>query len=96
MRSPTASFVYASIDLHATKSAGTAYTAKVKISPEHIHWADMICAMEEKQVTFIKKKFPDETEKKIMITLDIPDCYCFMEPELVELIKSKVSPYLEQ
>jgi predicted protein tyrosine phosphatase len=78
MRSPTASFVYASIDLHATKSAGTAYTAKVKISPEHIHWADMICAMEEKQVTFIKKKFQGEICNKRIITLDISDCYYFM------------------
>jgi len=91
MRSRTAAFVYASIDLHATKSAGIAHTAKVKISPELIHWADMIFAMEEKQTTYMKKKFPDETKEKIMITLDIPDCYCFMEPELVELIKSKVS-----
>lgn len=91
MRSRTAECIYASDDLHETKSAGTAYIAKVKISPELIHWAEMIFAMEEKQTTFMKKKFPDETKGKIMITLDIPDCYCFMEPELVELIKSKVS-----
>jgi predicted protein tyrosine phosphatase len=81
--------------LHATKSAGKAYTAKVKISPELIHWADMIFAMEEKQVTFIKKKFQGEICNKRIITLDISDCYYFMEPELVELIKFKVFPYLE-
>jgi predicted protein tyrosine phosphatase len=45
MRSRTAECVYASTDLHATRSAGTAHNAKVKISSEFIHWADIIFAM---------------------------------------------------
>jgi predicted protein tyrosine phosphatase len=44
MRSRTAECIYASDDLHHTRSAGTAQTTKVKVSPELIHWADMIFA----------------------------------------------------
>lgn len=96
MRSSTAESIYNSDSRYNTNSAGTAQTAKVKISPDLIHWADVIFAMEEKQAIFIKRKFQVEICNKRIITLDIPDYYCFMEPELVELIKSKVSPYLEQ
>ncbi|MGD0756886.1 MAG: hypothetical protein ABR927_17700 [Bacteroidales bacterium] len=96
MRSRSAECIYASNDLHHVRSAGTAQTAKVKVSPELIYWADIIFAMEEKQAIFINRKFNVEIGNKKIINLNIPDCYYFMEPELAELIKSKVSPYLEE
>jgi predicted protein tyrosine phosphatase len=96
MRSRTAEFIYMGSELYNTKSAGTAYTAKVKISPELINWADMIFAMGKKQALVIKRKFQVEIGNKMIVTLNIPDCYYFMEPELIEIIKSKVSPYLVQ
>jgi predicted protein tyrosine phosphatase len=96
MRSRTAENIYISDNLHHTRSAGTAHMAKVKISPELIHWADMIFAMEEKQAIFIDRKFRLEIGNKKVINLNIPDCYYFMETELVQLIKSKVSTYLEE
>ena len=52
--------------------------------------------MEEKQKVIINSIYADASENKKIIILDIPDNYHYMEPELVELIKSRVAPYLNK
>lgn len=51
--------------------------------------------MEKKHKERVIQKFGHEIEDRPIIILDIPDDYKFMDPELIEDIKSKVDPYLE-
>ena len=78
------------------RSAGTEIGATVSLSNAIILWADLIFVMEEKQKVIIKSIYADASENKKIITLDIPDNYHYMESELVELIKSRVAPYLNK
>ena len=96
MRSRTAECIYNSRYLYHALSAGTASRATRKLTTELIQWAAKIFIMEREQVAFLKKHFPKETKNKVVITLDIPDYYYFMETELVELIQAKVIPYLDR
>jgi predicted protein tyrosine phosphatase len=96
MRSFTAETIYSSDTRHLAKSAGTSLHARVKLTGELIRWADIIFPMEKKHEEFIRETFPDESVTKKIICLDIPDTYYFMEPALVELIKARTAPYLEE
>lgn len=95
MRSRTAELVYAKSGKYEVKSAGVTKGAKVKVTSELLHWADMIFVMEEEQQKFLLKKFSTDIGFREIIILDIPDTYYIMEPELVDLITEAVSPYLE-
>jgi len=59
-----------------------------------LRWADLIFVMEKKHKQRIQEKFPQESEGKSIIVLDIQDEYQFMDKELVEEIKAKVSGYI--
>jgi predicted protein tyrosine phosphatase len=50
--------------------------------------------MEEKHKQSMLDKFPLETDHKQIVVLEIRDEYKFMDAELVEKIKTKVSGYL--
>jgi predicted protein tyrosine phosphatase len=95
MRSRTAELVYAQTGLHDVRSAGVTKSAKVKVTSDLLHWADLIFVMEEEQQKFLLKKFPADIGFREIIILDIPDTYYIMEPELVDLIKERVAPHLE-
>jgi len=52
--------------------------------------------MEKRHKERLKEKFGSLTEDKDIIILDIPDDYKYMDPELIEMLKDSVSPYLRQ
>jgi len=95
MRSRTAELVYSQNPQYEAKSAGVTRGAKVKVTSELLHWADMIFVMEEEQRKFLLRKFPADIGFREIIILDIPDTYYIMEPELVDLIKTAVGPHLK-
>jgi protein-tyrosine phosphatase len=76
------------------RSAGTEPSAKIKVSAKDILWADLIFAMEKKHKQRLLDKFPNETEHKKIIILDIEDEYTYMDKELIEMIKLSVDAYL--
>jgi len=86
---------YSQIPKYETKSAGVTRGAKEKVISELLHWADLIFVMEEEQKKFLLKKFPADIGFREIIILDISDRYYIMEPELGELILSRVVPHLE-
>lgn len=51
--------------------------------------------MEKKHVRRLKGKFPTSLKDKRLICLDIPDDYQFMDEELIEILKARVSEYIE-
>lgn len=93
-RSATAETIYKNRQEHNIKSAGTEPSAVVKVSGKSILWADIIFAMEKKHKQRLLEKFPDETNEKTIIILDIEDNYKYMDTELIEIITTSVEPYL--
>ena len=75
-------------------SAGTERSAENPVSPEIIEWADLIFVMERRHRNKLSKNFRAHLKNKRMICLDIPDDYEFMDLELIELLKARVSRYL--
>jgi predicted protein tyrosine phosphatase len=95
-RSPTAEAIYKGRQDISVKSAGTEPSARIKLNAKLVTWADMIFVMEKEHKQRITERFPDDVKEKKIIVLDIPDEYQFMDPELIEMIKSTVDPLLEE
>jgi len=94
-RSPTAEAIYKNHSNMHVASAGTEPSARIKLTEKMIAWADVIFVMEKKHKQRITEKFHAVSYQKLIITLDIPDDYQFMDPELIEDITTKVDHYLD-
>ncbi len=77
------------------RSAGTEKGARIRVTEGLIGWADLIFVMEKKHAARLGSKFPASLTGKKVICLQIPDNYRYMEPELVEILQTKLSPHLE-
>jgi len=51
--------------------------------------------MEKKHKQRMCENFPAETKDKRIIILNIPDEFKYMDPDLIEEIKSKVEDYIK-
>jgi protein-tyrosine phosphatase len=94
-RSPTAENIYKNHSGFNVKSAGTEPSARIRLTAKSINWADIIFVMEKKHKQRMLENFPLETEQKQIIILDIQDEYKFMDPELIDELKTKVMQYLD-
>lgn len=77
------------------RSAGTEDNARIKVNIGHIGCADLIFVMEKKHHRRIKEKLRNLINNKTVICLDITDEYKFMDEELIEILKSRVSVNIE-
>lgn len=71
-----------------TKSAGLFNTHPIDTTS--LDWADKVVVMEDLQRSEIAKRFPKQYLQKQIISLDIPDIYRYNQPELVELLSSRI------
>lgn len=94
LRSPTAEQVFASWPNVETDSAGLLADASVVLSTEQIEWATIIFVMEKSHMNRLRSKYKSSLRNARIICLDIPDEYEFMDPELIEILKTKVSRFL--
>jgi predicted protein tyrosine phosphatase len=94
-RSPTADALFLNHPSYEARSAGTENSARIKITAGHIGWADIIFCMEKKHAARIQDRFAPELSEKPLIVLRIPDEFQYMEPALVELLRSELSDHLE-
>ncbi len=94
-RSLTAEKILDGVNGYQVRSAGTEDGARVKVTEGHVGWADLIFAMERKHVRRLKDKFSEALAAKPLYCLDIPDDYRFMDEELIEILKARVSEYVE-
>ncbi len=94
-RSATAEALLKNHRRYAARSAGTANSARVKVTPGLIGWAEVIFCMEEKHLERLRERFGEKLAGKTLITLRIPDDYGFMDPELIDLLRTELAPYLE-
>lgn len=94
-RSLTAEKIFHGVNGYEVRSAGTEEGARVKVTGGHIGWTDIIFVMEKKHLRKIKEKYNDKLENKKVICLDIADDYKFMDADLVDILVSKVSEYVD-
>lgn len=89
-RSPTAEQVFSVIPDWETDSAGLSADADILVSSEQIEWATNIAVMEKRQLARLKKAFPKHIAGRKIVSLDIPDDFEFMQPELIALLNQRV------
>ncbi len=94
-RSLTAEKIFNGYNGYEVRSAGTEEGARIKVTEGHIGWSDFIFVMEKKHVRRLTEKFAGTLQKKKLICLGIPDDYKFMDEELIEILKARVSEYIE-
>ncbi len=95
-RSPTAEHIFKKTPGISVRSAGTASNARHTVNSTDIGWADVIFVMEKKHQAFIQEKFREVLKNKKIVNLNIPDEYQYMDPELVEMLKTEISSFLEK
>ena len=91
LRSPTAEAVFSELEGVEAIGAGTNSDAATPVSGDLIEWADVVLVMEKSHRNKVSKKYKDLLKNKRLIVLDIPDNYECMQPELIKLLKAKVS-----
>lgn len=95
-RSLTAEKIFHEVNGYQVRSAGTENNARIKVNSGHIGWADIIFVMEKKHSRRLREKFGAMLkEDKKVICLDIPDEYTFMDEELIDILRSRVSDHIE-
>ena len=91
LRSPTAETIFSEYDGVEAIGAGTNSDAETPVSGDLIEWADIVLVMEKTHRNKVSKKHKELLKNKRLVVLDIPDNYDCMQPELIQLLKSKVS-----
>jgi predicted protein tyrosine phosphatase len=91
LRSPTAEAVFSEYDGVEAIGAGTNADAETPVSGDLIEWADIVLVMEKVHRNKVSKKYKELLKDKRVVVLDIPDIYECMQPELILLLKAKVS-----
>lgn len=93
-RSPTAEQIFAEYPGLECSSAGLNKGADNPLTPDLVEWADLIFVMERAHKAKLSSGFKNQLKDKRVICLGIPDNYRYMDPALVQLLRSKVQRFL--
>ncbi|MEM7400667.1 MAG: low molecular weight protein tyrosine phosphatase family protein [Pseudomonadota bacterium] len=91
LRSPTAEKVFSEFEGIEAIGCGTNNDSETPISGDLIEWADIVFVMEKSHRNKVSKKYKGLLKSKRLVCLNIPDNYDRMQPELIQLLKVKVS-----
>jgi len=94
LRSATAEAVFTSYPDVSAIGAGTNKDAETPVSGDLIEWADAILVMEKIHKTKITNKYKELLKNKKLAVLAIQDNYRYMDPELIEILESRVPKYV--
>ena len=94
LRSPTAEQIFSETPGLDVLSAGTNNDAITPLTSELVEWADKIFVMENMHREKLRKRFRSSLDGKKIICLGIPDEFNYMDPELITILKKKVTPFL--
>jgi predicted protein tyrosine phosphatase len=94
LRSPTAEQVFSQYPNIEARSAGLNHDAVDPLTPEHLHGVDIVFVMEKTHRNKLSQRFKSHIGKARIICLNIPDDFEFMQPELITLLKARVTPRL--
>ena len=87
-RSPTAERLFDGVPGYQARSAGTEPGARVRVNEKMLGWADIVFCMERRHARRLRELFPDAHAGKEVHVLDIPDDYSFMDPELIDALRT--------
>lgn len=90
-RSRTAETIFRNNGQHQIRSAGTAATARIRLSQTLLDWAKVIVVMEDHHKKRIQQAFQLKDQK--LLVLDIPDDYGYMNEELIDLLREGTQAY---
>jgi predicted protein tyrosine phosphatase len=93
-RSPTAEALFSGLEGHSVFSAGTSPDAETPVSADLIEWADIVFVMEVVHRRRVNQRLLPLLRTKRIIVLGIPDQYSYMDPELIDLLRTKVPQHL--
>jgi predicted protein tyrosine phosphatase len=93
-RSLTAECIFDGVDGHLARSAGTEEGARIRVTPGHLGWADLIFVMEKRHQDRLRAKFRQELVGKRIVCLHIADSYSYMDDALVRQLEISVAAYL--
>lgn len=94
LRSLTAEAIFSNHPNVEVESAGLNKDAVTPLCEEHLDWADVILVMEKDHLQRLKRNYASSLKGKKVVTLNIPDNYAYMDPQLVSLLKSRCAAYL--
>jgi predicted protein tyrosine phosphatase len=93
-RSPTAERIYRDDARLAVRSAGVSSKATHELSDADLDWADLVLVMERRYSARIRSNFSGRRQPFPPIeSLDIPDEFRYMDPDLISLIRSSAEPH---
>ncbi len=95
IRSLTAEKIFDGIPGFQVRSAGTQPDARIVVGSGHIGWADIIFVMEKSHLVRLRQKFAEALVGKHVVTLHIPDDYSFMQPELIDELRTKLTSHVD-
>jgi len=78
------------------RSAGVSNKSPHQVSSGDLEWADLVLVMERKYQSRILETFRDNADLPPIVSLDIPDDYERMDPELIALIEKGTEFHLKQ
>jgi predicted protein tyrosine phosphatase len=93
-RSPTAEVLFSERSDLEVISAGLNHGSENPVTLELVQWADIIFVMEAKHRKKLCQRFRASLKDQRVICLDIPDRYPYMDPQLIELLQTRVSRHL--
>ncbi|MDI3275531.1 cellular communication/signal transduction [Pseudomonas sp. AL03] len=64
------------------------------MGPADIRWADVIFVIERKHLNRLQAEYARLLEHKQIHSLDTPDHFRYMDPELVDMFEDAVNPSL--
>jgi len=94
-RSPTAEEIYKNDPRMSVKSAGLSQKSRRRLSEKDLIWADLVLVMEREQKRRVVDQYSAIANAVDIESLDIPDEYPFMDPDLVELLREGVEQLLD-
>lgn len=94
LRSPTAEAIFCEYPNVEVDSAGLNNDAVTPLSPEQLHWADIILVMENSHKNRLNRKYKAHLSGKRVVVLNIPDDYEYMDSELIAILKARCRAYL--
>lgn len=59
-----------------------------------LEWADRVFVMESRHRKAVETRFGKSARRAPVVVLGIRDNYRFMDPDLIRLLRAKMTPYL--
>ena len=92
-RSLTAETIFKGSPRWDVRSVGTEEAARVKVTPGHLGWADVVVVMEKRHKERLFQKFPEAMANKSCVCFFIPDEFEYMDEQLISQLQSRMEEH---